>query len=426
MALSDTWLRSHLGRPIDKQEIRTDRDGLSVRLSPKGKLTFQVRYRFNGSPKRLDIGSYPNVSLKEAREECLRLKGELDKGHDPKIIKMLEKTSNATAQSFRSLFELWHNSYCVLHKKNHAEIKRSFDIYVLKEFGDLPATEITLHRWMSLLDEVVKRSPSIAERILINTKQVYKWGMIRQYLNENPLATVSALHDLHIKKKSSYRSLTAKEVYWVWLAIEQSRMSLKNGLFIKLCLIFGCRGGELRVSKISDFDLVNKIWSVPPENHKTGNKTGKPLLRPIIPSVELMIKEAISLSGNSEYLFCNVNSDEPMGKSSPLALPYNIRQWLRKNNEIEMEHWSIHDLRKTARTNLSELAPPHVCEIILGHSLPGKWQVYDHYDYLKEQAEAYDAWWEKLSGIVELTPSSMIPSAKTVHRVKRHSVAQIS
>ena len=87
MALSDTWLRSHLGRSINKQEIKTDRDGLSVRLSPKGKLTFQVRYRFNGAPKRLDIGSYPNVSLKEAREECLRLKGELDKGHDPKIIR---------------------------------------------------------------------------------------------------------------------------------------------------------------------------------------------------------------------------------------------------------------------------------------------------------------------------------------------------
>ena len=87
MALSDTWLRSHLGRSIDKQEIKTDRDGLSVRLSPKGKLTFQVRYRFNGTPKRLDISSYPNVSLKEAREECLRLKGELDRGVTPKLLR---------------------------------------------------------------------------------------------------------------------------------------------------------------------------------------------------------------------------------------------------------------------------------------------------------------------------------------------------
>jgi hypothetical protein len=61
-----------------------------------------------------------------------------------------------------------------------------------------------------------------------------------------------------------------------------------------------------------------------------------------------------------------------MGKSAPLALPYNIMQWLRRHEEYEMKHWSIHDLRKTARTNFSTLTEPHIAEIMLGHKLPGR------------------------------------------------------
>jgi len=68
-----------------------------------------------------------------------------------------------------------------------------------------------------------------------------------------------------------------------------------------------------------------------------------------------------------------------------------------------MAHWSIHDLRKTARTNFSTLIEPHVAEIMLGHRLPGTWQVYDHYNYLPEQAKALVAWHERLEKLVGQT-----------------------
>ena len=143
------------------------------------------------------------------------------------------------------------------------------------------------------------------------------------------------------------------------------------------------------------------FWTVPPENHKLGKSSGKPLLRPIIPEAGAMIEDAIALSGEGKYLFNNSGTNEPMGQGAPLALPYNIMQWLRRHKDYEMKHWSIHDLRKTARTNLSSLTEPHIAEIMLGHRLPGSWQVYDHYDYLPEQKAAYAAWWERLMGIVE-------------------------
>lgn len=47
------------------------------------------------------------------------------------------------------------------------------------------------------------------------------------------------------------------------------------------------------------------------------------------------------------------------------------------------------------------MTDPHIAEIMLGHRLPGEWQVYDHYQYLDEQAEAYSKWWERLMQITD-------------------------
>ena len=71
MALSDAWLRSVVGKERDKVLVKSDRDGLSVRVSPKGRVVFQYRYQWAGKGERLDIGTYPATGLKEAREEAV-------------------------------------------------------------------------------------------------------------------------------------------------------------------------------------------------------------------------------------------------------------------------------------------------------------------------------------------------------------------
>ncbi len=84
-------VKANHGKPRDVGEEKTDQNGLSVRVTQKGKLIFQIRYRFDGKLSRLDIGSYPLLSLKEARVENLRLKKELEQGYDPKIVRLLQK-----------------------------------------------------------------------------------------------------------------------------------------------------------------------------------------------------------------------------------------------------------------------------------------------------------------------------------------------
>jgi len=400
VALTDTWIKANHNKERAKAIEKTDRDGLSARLSPKGKVTFQMRYLYDSEAKRIDLGSYPLMSLKEARAEAQRLRAQLEQGHDPKIIRLLEKQEILKADSVESLYRQWHKTYCEKNKKGHHEILRSFELYVFPKVGKLPAAKVTLHEWLKLLEEQAQLRPGIADRILTNAKQMLKWGVKRKLIPANPLVEINAKEDLSIQKMARTRSFSDEEVQLFWKAMEQSRIATKNKLFLKLCLLFGCRNGELRISEKTHFNLKKKIWIVPPENHKLGKSTGKPLLRPIIPEAEILIKDAMALSEGSPYLFNNAGTSEPMGVGAPLQLPYNIMQWLRRHEKYEMEHWSVHDLRKTARTNWSTLTDPHIAEIMLGHRLPGDWQVYDHYDYLAEQKLAYAAWWQRLMALV--------------------------
>lgn len=400
MALSDSWLKANSGKKREKRIEKTDRDGLSARVTPQGKIVFQIRYRYDGKLARLDLGTYPRMTLKDARSESQRLKGKLEQGHDPRVVKQLEKQAIINADSLEDLFRQWYESYCKRSKKGHHEILRSFELYVFPSLGHLPAENVTLHEWLALLEERAQVTPGIADRILTNAKQMLKWGVKRRLIPQNPISDINAAEDLHIKKGVGTRSLSPDEIKMMWLAVDKSRMAPKNKLFLKLCLFYGCRNGELRASEKDHFDFEKCVWTVPADNHKMGKTTKKPLLRPIVPEVEPLLEEAFKLSGEGEHLFNNTGSDEPMGQGAPLALPYNIMQWLRRHQEYEMKHWSVHDLRKTARTNFSELTEPHIAEIMLGHKLPGQWQVYDHYDYLKEQTEAYSKWWARLTKIV--------------------------
>ena len=246
MALSDTWLKANNGKNRAALEERGDRGGLGVRITPKGKITFQLRYRYEGKPKRLDLGSYPLMSLKDARLEAHRLRARHEQGHDPQIVRVLEKQTIIKADSIESLFRLWYDAYCQKNKKGHHDILRSFELHVFPVIGKLPAEQVSLHEWLNLLEKHATLRPGIAERILINSKQMLKWAMRRKLVATSALAGINAKEDLQIKKLPGSRTLSGDEIVRVWRAIEHSRMAAKNKLFLKLCLIYGCRNGELR------------------------------------------------------------------------------------------------------------------------------------------------------------------------------------
>ncbi|WP_339352210.1 site-specific integrase [Acinetobacter beijerinckii] len=396
MSLTEAWLKTNNGKARDKVEEIADRDSMSVRISPKGKIVFQLRYRFVGKADRLDLGTYPHISLKDARIKAAEMRSLLDKGLNPKLEQRIQQQKYIEATTFKDVFDNWYDIYCVKKKTTAGAIKNTFEQHVFPDVGDLPINRITLQQWLSILESLAEDIPSIAERVLTNAKQVLKWAKKRELLDVNVLSDIYAKEDLGIEKNRGNRVLSDEEIAMVLMAINESNALLKNKIFLKLCLMYACRNGELRKAKKSDFDLKRKVWIIPVLNHKTGKKTGREMVRPILPEMEELIVEAISLN-SSEYFLTNDDDITPMGHGSSNSLAANIMERLRRHHNYHMKHWSLHDLRRTARTNFSAFTSRDVAELMIGHVMPGEQGTYDYYEYLPQQTEAYKKWIEKIN-----------------------------
>lgn len=89
------------------------------------------------------------------------------------------RSSRIKADSVESLFRQWYEACCKKNKKRDHDILRSFELHVFPAIGKLPAEQVSLHEWLNLLEKHAAARPGIAERILINAKQMLKWAVLR-------------------------------------------------------------------------------------------------------------------------------------------------------------------------------------------------------------------------------------------------------
>jgi len=412
MTITRAWLDDNLGKARTKIGTKADgMDGLSVRMSIKGKLTYQLRYRHGDKPKRTDIGSYPLLSLQKAREECKKLLSELELGYDPKVVK---KVTKVNAPTFKLIFEKWYDKYLSISNKRADKILRHFEIHVFPKFVDIPASAISTTLWMDLLLDIRKEAPSVSASILKYTKQVYTWFSKNEILIENPLDKFNVTEDLHVGVGEGARDLSHTEVNLILKVLRESSFYPKTKVLIKLALLFGCRGHELVQAEKEHFDFDTKLWSVPTTHHKSGKKTKKKLIRPIIPAAEELLLEAFTYSKGSKFVFPSSKNthDVPQDVNTLRNATGSVIRYARVNYSINMANWTPHSLRKTARTNWSTLTQPHIAELMHGHALPKIWGVYDQHTYTNEMRDAYQKWWNKINRDNIVTSEELIVNLK--------------
>lgn len=105
MAISDTKLRSIHGKPYSGPYEITDSDGLGIRITPRGVISFQFRYRWEGKQNRMGLGRYPATSLREARNLVADLREAADKGIDPRLSK--ESAKPKSRPTVKECLDYW-------------------------------------------------------------------------------------------------------------------------------------------------------------------------------------------------------------------------------------------------------------------------------------------------------------------------------
>ncbi|KNA27967.1 integrase [Pantoea ananatis] len=378
MALSDAKLRALYGKPYNGPTELTDTDGLSIRITPRGVINFQFRYRWNGKQHRLGIGKYPAFTLRDARNIVADMKLSIDKGIDPKLISSRNKS--LSSPTVGECLAYWMEYYVTPTLR--LKTRQLYQSTVIKNlsgaFPGIPAENVPVKAWVELFAEQEKINQVRARQLLSQLRSAMGWCIRRQYLSECEVMKISP-KDVGIKANVGETVLTYNQLAKIWLAIERSRASTANKLAHQLLMLYGARNSEVRESFLSEFDFNEGLWIVP----STRSKMGNVIRRPIFAEAESILKKAATVYG--EVLFPGPNLRRHLSISAA------NRYIKRLQSTLDIGEFTAHDFRRSLATRLSEEGvAPHVIEKMLGHELGGVLTVYNKHDWLAEQKAAYE------------------------------------
>ena len=377
MALTDSKLRNIKSPYTGKTEL-ADRDGLTVRISPKALITFNYRFRWQGKQQRIKIGCYPHIKLAEARAEALDFRKTLEEGLDPRIHQSRYKQARLLGDICRDFLEKYATKE--LSKTTNALYASFYNKYI-KPNANIDVEKYSYTDWIRFFDKIRDdTSATNAGCILKRIKTIIRWSKSRGEISNSHCLDIpiKAIGKHHAKRD---RVLEWNELCALWQQIEASRASPKCKICVQLLILTGARNTEIRAAKRREFDLDEALWVLP----KHRSKTKKAIRRPLNQKAIDLIKQLDFIYGeNREYLI------EGLNPKAPITCHAINRFVQRLNDRLKLEPFVPHDFRRTITTRLSEnKVMPHVTEKMLGHELVGVMAIYNKHDWIDEQREAY-------------------------------------
>jgi integrase len=382
--------RAHRGgEPV----LLSDGDGLYLRKQTRDGASWTLRYHFAGKEHWITLGNYPDMSLSLARIEARQARVLLDKQQNPLTVRRAALAEERQKGSFKALCEDWYCADVQARGLKHPAVPRRYlDKYLLPKLGRLPASDVTPSDVARLLDDVKVRAPTAANDLLRFIRRIFAFGVRRRFVPSNPAADFSPRLDAGGTERPRRRALSSDELGQLFEKIRATpKFGDNNLLAIKLLLALCVRKGELLGARWAEFDLdgathAGAIWHLPGSRTKTGESLDIPLA-PVV--VEWLIALR-TLAAGSDYIFPKRRRD-PRERVPHVGIDtLNVALQRVKHG---LAHFTLHDLRRTARTHLAALGVRReVAERCLGHKLRGVEGTYDRHDYFKERRVALAQW----------------------------------
>lgn len=429
MKLTDSILKKHYNKLHDKPFELADRDSISVRISAKGKIAWQFRFRYNNKAERLTLGHYPNISLADARKLAPELQGLLFEGKNPKFVWNNRKNRNKEKGKFTlvKLVEHWFKSVgedkykgttfsnyeSTINKWIRNEPKKTGSLKVcwVKKYLNMPFDEIRNSQWMDFFDWICKEgSPTTSGSVLKLLKTAVTWSLKRELVTNNNILLFK-VNDVGATPMVGERTPSPDEIALLWLEIEKSKSLPQTKICLQLIIIFGGRNTAVRTAMWKDFDFENNMWTIPnPKRLKENKRTGtleadtalqRPEKHPIPEKAIELLNQLGQIYGREGYVF----PGERTGKE--ISIHAIDRFCARMSAKLFVKYGvskiKPHDFRRSINSIVSEQDPKWnpIVEKILGHKLKGTNAHYNKADYLKQQKIAYELYWSILNESIE-------------------------
>lgn len=234
MSLTDVAIRG--SKPKDKAYKLYDGGGLFLWVQPSGGKWWRYEYRFLGKRKMLALGTYPEVSLADARERHKEARKNVAANIDPNEAKKeIKRTMLINAEnSFESVAREWHTTKChVLEPRYAGFMLRRLEADIFPKLGSRPIKDITAPELLSVLREIEKRGAlEVAHRAMKACGQIFMYGIATGRAERNPAADLQGA--LKTAKKENFAHLKEKELPEFLQKLETYQGMRQNQLAVTL------------------------------------------------------------------------------------------------------------------------------------------------------------------------------------------------
>jgi integrase len=385
--------------------------GLALRVTAKGRKSWSLHYRIDGRLRRYTLGNFPAIKPAQARREASDILDRVRAGIDPTVEKRERRYARPPeADTFGAVVE----DYLAKHLAKNAvtttyiEARRILEKDALPRWRDRPIASITRRDVLELIDAIGARGAEIgANRMLARLRALWNWAIEKDRAPQSPLSRMKA----PTKERPRDRVLSDDELRWLWGAC--GLVGAPFGPLIKLLVLTGQRRDEVASLEWSEFDLKRRLWTMPREKAKNNraheihlSDAAMEVLQSIPRLDAALVFTTTGTRPVSGFSKARGRIDAAMIKARrrSLGLPEDLR--------VEIEPWTLHDLRRTAATGMARLnIPPHVVDKVLNHvsgTIRGVAAVYNRFEYLDERRAALAAWRRYVKNLVAPAPVNVV------------------
>jgi hypothetical protein len=396
--------------------------GLRLAIQHSGHKSWVVRYRFRGLSRKLTLGPAlvgeikpadvaPEIgtplSLAEARELATRALREAKGGIDPAAVKRAERNKEraADADTMRAVC----NTYVVLVKRERPirsiKQKESDLDLICEQLGALPLDTISREQFIHQFDIISEtRGPVRADRVQTTIQTLLSWYARRRTGYINVLAGVE--RRISIKARARKRTLNDEELTKVWLTAE--KFPAPFGPYVRFVLLTATRRNEASDMRRVELTAPD-TWVIPWQRYKTGEKSKTDVLIPLSKAAQAIVEA----QPPGQFVFAS-RAGKLLTNFARLKKKFDQQCGITEN-------WTIHDLRRTARTLLSRVTTPDTAERCLGHALGGVRGTYDLHDYESEKRAAFEALAQRIELIVRPPPAATVADLADARKKRKRT-----
>jgi integrase len=385
MPLTDITVRT--AKPKDKIYRMADGAGMYLEVSPAGGKWWRLKYRFGGKEKRLSLGTYPDIGLKEARERRGEARKLLAAGIDPGVHRKAVKAAREeeSANTFEVVAREWHAKQTARWTERHATrmlARLENDLFPL--LGTRPVNAISAPELLSVLRRKEGRGAVYsAHRLHQIAGQVFRYAIATGRAERNPAPDLKGA--LQPSEKTHLAAMTdPKQVGGLLRAIDSYQGTFVTKSALKLAPLVFVRPGELRQAEWSEIDLEAAEWNIPAEKMKMRDAHLVPLSRQAL----AILKDLQPYTGRGKYVFPSPRTiRRPMSDNAILSA-------LRRMG-FSKDEMSGHGFRAMARTILDEVlnVRPDFIEHQLAHAVRDpNGRAYNRTAHLDERRKMMQLW----------------------------------